>query len=500
MQTIAALMAALCKQGVEYCHWKSNIRLAESLNGRTDLDLLVNRRDSRIFRRILAEHDIKPVLAPAGKRYPALEDYLGFDPEAGRMFHLHVHYQLVLGEQFVKNYRLPLEAQFFASARLQDGVLIPAPELEISVLALRALLKYRDRDAVKDLLSTRHPGMPAAIQKEIRYLLDQTSHERIAATLAGIADVVPADAVLELLDVVVHTPRDGTRLLRLRGRVRQALRPYRRHSRARATLTYFHELWRRRNSFLRRSPARQMTPANGGLTLALVGADGAGKSTMSELLRQWLGWKLDVRSYYLGSKQPSHRSRSLYMLFRMARRSQRTAAQWRGDDRPPASWLAGLRDTLLHAHHLSIGHDRLRRYEDGTKQAMAGSIVVFDRFPLESVSDDEDFRLLDGPQIAETAGKQPGLLTRALAAAERKVYAAMRLPDFLCVLQVSPDVSLARKPDHQRAPIEAKARAVDELIAMQTSGVDAPNLIPVNADLPLEVVLRQLKERIWQVL
>ena len=49
--------------------------------------------------------------------YPAMEHLLGMDRASGRMFHLHVHYQLVLGERFVKNHRLPLEAEFLASTR-----------------------------------------------------------------------------------------------------------------------------------------------------------------------------------------------------------------------------------------------------------------------------------------------------------------------------------------------------------------------------------------------
>ncbi len=499
LRAIAELMQALAAQGVRYCHWKSNLRLAVSLDGRTDLDLLVDRRHAQRFRTVLLEHDVKLVVAPPGKRYPGLEDYLGFDADSGRMFHLHVHYQLVLGEQFVKNYRLPLEEHFLASARLQNGVMVPAPELELIVLTLRALLKYRDRDVVKDVLSIRSPGIPEPILEEVRYLLAQTTADQVERTLTDLAGLVPADVVQQAQRLLTESPRAGYRLFRLRRRTRQALRPFQRTSRLSASYTYLRELWSRRNTFLRFAPSRQMTSAQGGLALALVGADGAGKSTLSALLAEWLGWKLDVHAHYLGSKQPSRRSRALYIVFRMARRSQRHAEEWFGEKSLPAKALASLRDALLGIYHISIGWDRDARYQAGVKQALSGSVVLYDRYPLESIRSDAGFRLLDGPQISPNGGGR-GLITSALAAAEVRLYRRMRPPDILFVLDVSPEVALQRKPDHDRSAVEAKSRAIGQLASM---GRDAPaefRLVHIDAGQPLDAVLRRLKAQIWEAL
>ncbi|HEX5690402.1 MAG TPA: hypothetical protein VFX76_10395, partial [Roseiflexaceae bacterium] len=276
---IAGLFQALRERGVRYCHWKSNLRLLNGLQGQTDLDLLIDPQHMALFKQILADHGVKPVRAAPGREYPGLENYLAFDSASGTLFHLHVHYQLVLGEQFVKNYRLPLEAQFLSSTQQEHGVFIPVPELELIVLSLRALLKYRDRDVIKDCLTIRYPGLPEHIVNEIMWLLEQTSIARVSQRLAELGDIVPGDAILEFLKIVVATPRAGYRLFRLRQRVRASLRQHQRSNRLRATAIYFHELWRRRNTFLRFTPSRHMTMPGGGMTLALVGADGAGKST-----------------------------------------------------------------------------------------------------------------------------------------------------------------------------------------------------------------------------
>jgi hypothetical protein len=454
LRPVAALFETLEQRGIRYCHWKSNMRLELGMQGRTDLDLLVAREDSQAFRHILSQQEIKPVTPAPGKRFPGMEHYLGFDAASGSLFHLHVHYQLVLGEAFVKNYCLPVEGPFLDSARLLEGARVPAPELEIAVLSIRILLKYRDRDALKDILSIRSPGIQRAYLREIEWLLGQTSLESITQVVEGQADVLPAEIVLEFLKTVTSNPRAGKTLLSLRGRLRRALIPYRRQAPLAASVEYFREMWGQRKSLVLSSPAVRMTLPEGGISLALVGVDGAGKSTLTEILVRWLSWKLDVRSYYLGSKQPSPASAFLYSLFRACRRSQHVISSRLGQNSPPSRWLAGLRDVVLCAHYLSTGHDRYRRYSAGMKKALAGSAVIFDRFPLGSL-DPED-SLMDGPRLPSLVRDMSGAIPHAVARAEQELYNKMRFPDYLLVLNVSPKTSLERKPDHHPAAIEAK--------------------------------------------
>lgn len=458
-----ALFEALNRAGIRYCQWKSSVRLAESLAGRTDFDLLVHRADVAAFRDILAGHGARPLVSASGRAYPGLEHYLGFDAASGRLFHLHVHYRLVLGEQFVKNYRLPLEAQFFEHTRLQDSVRVPLAELELAVLSLRALLKYRDRDVIKDVLGIRSPGLPRAIRDEIAYLHAQTTAPRLAEVLAGLAPVVPPEVVQGFLQASLSPTREGLRLFRLRRQVRAVLRPYQRASRLSATRDYLRELRRRRGT------PRRMTPGSGGLEVALLGADGAGKSTMSRRLAAWLAWKLDARLHYLGSKQPSARSRALYVMFRAARR---------------AGGLGGLQGVFLALHDLSIGHDRLARYRAGRRQAASGAVVIYDRFPLRAP--------LDGPRIDANR--------RRLAQAEQRVYRQFRLPDVVFALHVEPGEAHRRKPDHARATIEAKSRALAALAAEIER--DAPNttVIHIDAGRAEADVLGQLKTALWGML
>jgi thymidylate kinase len=243
-----------------------------------------------------------------------------------------------------------------------------------------------------------------------------------------------------------------------------------------------------------------MTPMAGGLTVALVGADGSGKSTAAGALERWLGWKVDVRVYYLGSKAPSRQTRWLTVAFRALRRAHRAVSRWRVVGSHAARPIGSLRDTALALRYLTIGRDRVRRHRAGQGDAQGGRVVIFDRFPLESLSSDDLHRALDGPKISRALGAPMGRVRRALARAEERMYRAFGVPDYLVVLGVRPEISAGRKPDHEFEVLEVKSRAALELAALAEGSSEPVGVIRVDANLPLEDVLLEIKRRLWVVL
>jgi hypothetical protein len=491
LEALTQLFFSLERHGIRYCHWKSNLRLDKSLRGETDLDLLVDQDDRDIFLRTLDEHGIKQLNPAAGKDYPGIVNYLGFDPLSGKLFHLHVHYRLVLGEQFVKNTVLPFEKLFIENTRILQGIRVPCPELEIIILSIRALLKYRDRDVIKDILSIRSSGIPKHILEEIEWLFEQISMPRMEYYLDKVAHVIPKDIVEEFLETITHYPRNGLKLFSLRKRLRRALRPYLRQSRLIGVLKYYREAYRPIIPLRNALPNRKMTLGSGGKMIALIGADGSGKSSMSATLAKWLSWKLDVRLYYLGSKQPSILSKTLYYFFRITRRGHRSSLHMFGETNPITRILENLRNTLLYSHHLSTGYDRYRRYRSGFKHASKGSIVIYDRYPLEAP--------LDGPRIQPVKLNENEPIHRVFYRLEEQLYKRIRPPDFCLVLNVSPEVSTNRKPDHDPEVVAAKCRFINELGTLDEKK-NGWNFIQINADLPYEVVYHQIKTTVWNIM
>ena len=498
LTAIASLFQELNRCAVRYCVWKSNVRLQQALRAETDLDLLVDRRHAAAFVALLGRHSIKLVKPAPGRDYPAIENYLGYDEESGKIFHLHVHYQLVLGERYVKSCRLPIEERFLDHVQWRNGVKIPSPELELIVLSFRVLLKYRVRDLLKDLLHIGTPGIPPVMRQEVSFLLGQTSWDRISAALDELSGVLPSSAVTDFLSKVLASQRAGYATWRLRARVWREMGAYRRHSRFGTAVQYIRGLMRENKYLSRLRRVRKKTLPRGGVTLALVGADGAGKTTLAQVLVRWLGPQVDIHRYYLGSKQPSTRSKCLYLAYRAVRRGARTVDRFVPEAFVVPRLASDLRDAVLCLHHLSVAYDRYRRFKAARSAAARGSIVIYDRFPLPSDGRQRESIVMDGPQIPLIAGNGNKAVRSALARWEQSVYYRFVPPDYLLLLEVSHRVSMERKPDHKPAAIEAKIQATGRIALGAGSTSQGCRLIRLNADLPLEQVIGELKKAVWQ--
>lgn len=486
LAALAKLVAALDEKEIGYCHWKSNSHLADAVKGRTDLDLLVERTAAGEFRQLLDEFGFKPLVAAPGKHYPGVENYLGFDSQSGRLIHLHIHYQLVLGQQFVKDYRLPIEDWLLASTRRLGGVSVPTAEAELIILSIRATLKYRLRDALKDIAGFRRPGVPRQISAEIGWLADQTDRESVVKALEEVGDVLPTDLVRDLCELHMEPSRHGFKLLLLRQRLRDALRSYLRVSRTKSTILYWKALSRKRLQSGRMK--RRMTPRSGGLLVGIVGADGAGKSTVVATLHDWLGWRLDVRSVYMGTASPGFAGRVLKVVSKTARGVNRRVTAVAGDQGLLSVTTGWLNQVLLGLRRVEQARRRYTRYRSARAAAARGTVVLFDRFPLPSLP--VLGWSMDGPRLEqELTGSRSALMTR-LAVKERRIFARISPPEFVIALEVSPEVSLGRKPDHDAESIEAKAVAVSGIRGTETTAV-------VDADQPLEEVVTRSKALLW---
>ncbi|HEX6617024.1 MAG TPA: hypothetical protein VF046_12035, partial [Gemmatimonadales bacterium] len=182
------LFERLHAEGIRYCHWKSNEHLDASLIGRTDVDVLVDRSAIVPLTRLLGDSGFKRFVVKPGLGYPGIEDYVGFDRDSGALTHLHVHYQLTLGEKFLKGHRLPWE-ELYLSTRVLDedrGVFVADPHLELVVLVLRAAMKLRARDFVIE--AAGKPYFRGGLAREFRWLASRVrpaDAAELATRLAG---------------------------------------------------------------------------------------------------------------------------------------------------------------------------------------------------------------------------------------------------------------------------------------------------------------------------
>jgi thymidylate kinase len=487
LRLVRELFDRLNAEDVRYCHWKSNLELPTAMRGETDLDLLIDVGNAHRFREILGRLGCKLVVSDPSRYFPGLEDWLGLDTAEGKLIHLHAHYRLVLGEQLVKNHTIPLEQAYLDTTTMRYGVRVPAPELELTILCFRALLKYRDRDLFRDFLSIGRSGIPPAILREILFLRGQLSDLQLTEGLLHHAPFIEPDLIFDILHTIEIDPRAALKLYRLRRRVRRTLAPFQRYSWLRARAIYYRRMLARELPFHRLlyrfypTLRKRKTPASGGRTVAIVGVDGAGKSTVVREVSKFLSWRLVTKRYYMGTRK--------FSLSRSCARAAAVVAKLvkRG---PLRNLAEQCRDLLLALQNVGDARARHRNYVAGCRAAAGGAVVIFDRFPLQAIQ--IKGHAMDGARIASRhSGSRPSFVIRWLARREEQHYRLIRLPDLLVVLHVSADIASARKPDHAQENIAAKCKAV---AAIRRERIP---LLEVDASRPLEDVLRQIKQAVW---
>ena len=151
---IRNLFGSLEQKGVRYCHWKSNIRLEETLAAAEDIDLLVDKRDAELFYTALLENGFKLAQSRSGIGHPGVFHAFGLDEASAELVHVHAYFQIVSGDSLVKNYRLPVERSLLEQTRYVLGVKVPLAEAELVLFALRIALKHTN--PIEILMANRH--------------------------------------------------------------------------------------------------------------------------------------------------------------------------------------------------------------------------------------------------------------------------------------------------------------------------------------------------------
>lgn len=480
---VRELCAQLHEERVRYCHWKSNDMIARSASGENDLDLLVHRYDAQRFAEVLDRLGFRRALAPGGREHPGVSHHYSLDAASGRFVHVHAHLLLVLGDDTTKNVRLPIEEAYLDSCD-DDGLFpLPSPEMELAVFVVRMMLKHATWDAVAVGKGT----IGANERRELGWLLERADPASLEAVVAAQLPALGVGLWHECLHAVQH---GGTgRRLVLGRRVLRALR-------AHARRLWWHDLtlrvvrrvtWGSRRYLLRRPARKKLDRA--GTTIAIVGGDGAGKSTAVAGTVAWLAGPLAVRQTHLGKPPPSLLTLAVKGPMYLARRAGLLPSAYASVD-PRTAGPEEFPGNAWMLWHLFTARDRLREYRRARRFADNGGIVISDRWPLAQIN------LMDGPRttwVLRTPDRF-SRTTRRLARAEARIYDQIAPPDVLCVLSIDPEVAVARRSDEESGYVRARnaeVRAVDwsETRATVIDGASPPGLV-------LDTIRRAVWERL----
>ena len=289
---IRSLFNSLERKSIRYCHWKSNIRLEDTLAAAEDIDLLVDQRDARLFHAALLENGFKLTQSRSGIGHPGVFHALGLDEASAELVHVHAYFQIVTGDSLAKSYRLPIERSLLEQTRYLHGVRVPTPEAELVLFALRIALKHIG--PIEILMANRHYR---TVSRELGWLREAANAERAEALCTAWFPSIDPPLFRQLLDAI-EAERAVARRVVLGWRVAWRLRGLRRLS---PMLGAVSRLWRVLSLLVKRFRRRRdLVLQTGGMIVALVGPKATGKSTIGHELATRLGLHLDVLRIHAG--------------------------------------------------------------------------------------------------------------------------------------------------------------------------------------------------------
>lgn len=464
--------------GVIYCHWKSNEHLLEGLAGETDLDILCDIQQKRLCREILINKNYIRLKPQFGSRYPDVEDWVSCDEDTGKMIHIHLHFQMITGHQGLKEYLLP-----WTELALNTRILNPyyhvytiEPALELMILFSRIGLKATNSKIY--MAKKKCFKLPYEDYKEIRYLLEKADF----AELKQLVERYFPKSSADMCQVLESDEYDGNWYVKLYNCCIRDLEKYSRLSvLPKQICRLFYYLLIRMRFYINRHIKeifilKKSLGHKRGVVIAFIGQDGAGKSTISEEVKAWLEWKLDVRKYYLGSGDHYYSlQKSLSYLFKCGKFD-----------------LLGKAFSILDLKNLS------RHVRKSTIKAFAysekGGIAVFDRYPQLMV-----YGINDGPKIRKALAnkKMSCLLSEILyhyAITEEANYKkAIEIePDLVIKLILPPEVSVQRKPEESLESVTIKNNIIKRMRFKNSK------VITIDATMDYSEELRIIHNEIWK--
>lgn len=270
-------------------------------------------------------------------------------------------------------------------------------------------------------------------------------------------------------------------------RLRHALRASSRHPWFMAATL---KAWRRfsgafRVRFVKFSSRKRLV--YGGVLVAIVGGDGAGKSTAVQAVSRWLAKSFDTMPVHMGKPPRSWFTFIVDQLIRFSRLISMLFGGKRNSQRSTDSGLHSQIGPLQSLRCVCTARDRYRTYLKIRRFTSNGGIAICDRYPLPRV------KRMDGPRLAHLEVKAQSLsrFSRFLVQMEKKYYRQIVAPDLLIVLRVPPDIAVQRKVEEDAESVRTRSQEIWEL--------DWPQAYAhiVNASRSQAEVLSELKSLSW---
>lgn len=407
-------MTSFAEQGIPACLWKSFDRWQDGASGKTDIDLLIEERSLSDAQGLLKREGWIFLKAESWRSFPHVYDFLRFDEGMGCFIHLHVHARITTGAKLTKPLTPPWN-DFYLDNIESDPVPHVKADVEFIMFVLRLCTKQTWVDYARILRRRSYNALFRDMKQEYVALRERCSRETVQEMLeTGPYHGIPADIIFDAYDDLYSLTWVRRILLR------RYLKRFRRMSGLRILLMTVCR------TILKKYQGVGKTIPDKGLSLAICGADGSGKTTLCDAVEKQLARHFKIHRYYMGGTRmrPGFMRgllmKPLWPLYLALRRTCTMMGQAVAAER--------LRKLYFDFDEYLTQKEKFRRFLRAQKNVRKGGIVLFERYPL--------FK-----------GYGDGLST------------ALPMPDLLFIIDIPENEAIRRRPGDAPATIAAKVAA-----------------------------------------
>lgn len=478
---------------VRYCHWKSNEHLMEGLDGETDLDVYVHPEDQVIAEEGLKKAKCIKFRTQAGSDYPMVDEWIGFDVEKGNLIHVHLHYRIITGTKFCKEYVFPVD-DLIISSRVLDpdtNVYLTSPELEMIILYCRVTLKSTNKKKITS----------KGYDEEIAYLKERIDYNILHDYCVNLLGADDGEAMVGMMKTDKLTCAQWSDVHKI---AVKWLTPYKTMSRAKCWfrthyywfLFFFYLVM---NKKLGQHYINKKTLIPRGTSICFLGQDGSGKSTVSIQISKWLDWKIANHRFYLGSGEHYHSPLRALMNFVSKFRKKSAASTTNSapktnnltsQKKHPRTLRQKIGMLMSCLEFVNISKKAYKNIVASNKYITKGGIAIFDRFPQNQFSG-----IYDGPKLVALYGdgtRASGIVGYFAKKESNYINKIQEhQPSLVFKLVLPPEESIRRKPFEDFEAVKIKA-TITEKLEFPKSTV---HIIDATQDYNEEVL--EIKRKIW---
>ena len=406
----------LNKQNIKYVSWKNNHEISDSLNGKSDLDIFVDHLNKNKFEELAVQEGWLEVKNPIAC-YPSVKHFYKIS-KRGKFFHLHVYFEVITGESWLKEYNLPI-MEFLINNRFWDV------NYKIWVL---------DKKAQAYVFFIRHFLKTGSIISRYLYLKEKKSYKS-----EWLLCDTSVNELYEYGPIVIDTyiERSG-----LNGKFKMPNVLYSIRFRL-EMLTYLripliflpflrikNLLMRIKNKFFLKEKKKFIKK---GIIVAISGSDGSGKSSMISELNKSFSLFQTCFVYSLGKPQ----SALIDFLKNMISPKARTVKTIKNIENPNEQ--TKLKKALA---LVILGFLRLNKAKKAKNMAAKGNLIFVDRWPTNN------FGKMDSPKIFTNINSSKILIF--LANIEKYTYKMIPKADICYYLKVSAKTAVLRNQERKK--------------------------------------------------